>query len=169
MLQKPPSSSAHNSHVGSLQTLFTAAAAMTKFIASPDHPEDKEKLEEVNLSDCTTEPVVSQNANTNKSPPPTATPTSNRAKADNKVSSKMVDRVLENSLAFETEAQVMERAKIKDMLGGVEPEEVLTGMAFERKNRKDMASHTFWNTQPVARFGTNRLSAYLNFVSTIID
>lgn len=142
---------------------------MTKFIVSPDHPEDKEKFGEINISDCITEPVVSQNANTNKSPPPTATPASNRAKADNKVSGNMTDRILENSLAFETEAQVMERAKIKDMLGGVKPEEVLTGMASGRKNRKDMASHTFWNTQPVARFGTNRSPAYLNFASITID
>lgn len=134
---------------------------MPKFIAFPDHPEDEEKLEEVNLSDCTTEP-------TNKSPPPIATPTSDWAKADNKVSGNMVDRILENSLAFATEVQVIERAKIKDMLGGVKPE-VLTGMASGSKNQKDMASHTFWNTQPVARFGMDRLSAYLKFVSTIID
>lgn len=142
---------------------------MTEFITPPDHPEGKEKLGEVNFSDCITEPVVSQNANANKSPPPTATPASNRTKADNKVSGNMVDRILENSLAFETEAQVMERAKIKDMLGGVKPGEVLTRMASGRKNRKDMAGHTFWNTQPVVRFGTNRSPAYLSSASTIID
>ena len=71
-----------------------------------------------------------------------------------KLSKEQLQMLLDSNPALrkELEGKGKEKMDVEAMLKKLNVSELLTGMAPGGKNRKDMASHTFWRTQPVPSF-----------------
>jgi glycylpeptide N-tetradecanoyltransferase len=72
------------------------------------------------------------------------------------ITSEQLQQVLELNPALkkEVEAQTkgMDQAQVDEMIRRLNLSELLTGLNLTGKNKKDMASHKFWQTQPVPSF-----------------
>ncbi|KAI9783573.1 MAG: glycylpeptide N-tetradecanoyltransferase [Peltula sp. TS41687] len=77
---------------------------------------------------------------------------SSKKVAEKKLSGPTLDQLLEDNPSLASEFGGMPREKLQEMLEKVDLSEMLTGLAVGGKNKKDMASYKFWQTQPVPRF-----------------
>lgn len=97
-----------------------------------------------------------------------ASASSGSANPASKLTTEMVEQLLEMNPSLKGEVAGMDKEKaaealkkldVADLLTGMvratsEPSSALTGMqSVSGKNQKDMASYKFWQTQPVPRFG----------------
>lgn len=64
----------------------------------------------------------------------------------------MIDSLLRMNPALAGELAGMDKDKAAEMLTKMNIAELLTGLSIGKKNKKDMASYKFWQTQPVPRF-----------------
>ena len=69
-----------------------------------------------------------------------------------KLTPEMVEQLLEMNPSLKGELSGMDKDTAAETLRTLEVADLLTGMSVNGKNRKDMASYKFWQTQPVPRF-----------------
>ncbi|KAL8665156.1 MAG: hypothetical protein Q9168_007759 [Polycauliona sp. 1 TL-2023] len=69
-----------------------------------------------------------------------------------KLTTEMVEQLLEMNPSLKGEVAGMDREKAAEALKKLDVADLLTGMSVSGKNQKDMASYKFWQTQPVPRF-----------------
>ncbi|KAI9826743.1 MAG: glycylpeptide N-tetradecanoyltransferase [Sarea resinae] len=69
-----------------------------------------------------------------------------------KLDSGTLQQLLENNPSLKNEVGGMSKDKAEQMLKKLNLNELLTGMSIGGKNKTDMASYKFWQTQPVPRF-----------------
>ncbi|KAL9017453.1 MAG: hypothetical protein Q9185_005215 [Variospora sp. 1 TL-2023] len=69
-----------------------------------------------------------------------------------KLTTEMVEQLLEMNPSLKNEVAGMDKEKAADALKKLDVADLLTGMSVSGKNQKDMASYKFWQTQPVPRF-----------------
>ena len=67
----------------------------------------------------------------------------------------MIESLMEMNPALKNELASMDKDKAAELLSNLDISQLMTGLAIGGKNQKDMASYKFWQTQPVARFGTD--------------
>ncbi|RPA98148.1 N-myristoyl transferase [Choiromyces venosus 120613-1] len=65
----------------------------------------------------------------------------------------ILEQLLKQNPGLASEVQGLDTKKLDELMKGMALKDVLTGMPAGGKNRKDMASYKFWNTQPVPKFG----------------
>lgn len=74
------------------------------------------------------------------------------AKPNPKITSAMADKLLDMNPALAGDLANLDRSKAKDAIKQMDVNELMTGMSLGGKNKKDMDSYKFWQTQPVPRF-----------------
>ncbi|KAL8760054.1 MAG: hypothetical protein Q9184_003436 [Pyrenodesmia sp. 2 TL-2023] len=77
---------------------------------------------------------------------------SSSANPASKLTTEMVEQLLEMNPSLKSEVAGMEKEKAAEALKKLDVADLLTGMSVSGKNQKDMASYKFWQTQPVPRF-----------------
>ena len=79
----------------------------------------------------------------------------NEAKSgeSSKMTSELVQRLLETNPALKKDLDGLSKEQATDEAKKLDMSDLLTGLAPQSKNQKDMAGYKFWSTQPVARFG----------------
>ena len=83
---------------------------------------------------------------------PAGEDTSGAAKPNPQITSAMAERLLDMNPALAGEVGKVDRSQAKDILRHMNVNELMTGMSLGGKNKTDMASYKFWQTQPVPRF-----------------
>ena len=78
--------------------------------------------------------------------------TSSSSNPASKLTSEMVEQLLEMNPSLKGEVAGMDKEKATETLKKLDVADLLTGMSVSGKNHKDMASYKFWQTQPVPRF-----------------
>ena len=63
-----------------------------------------------------------------------------------------LEKVLEGNPALKSQAAAMSPIQLSELMKTMSVGDLLTGSSLGGKNRKDMASHAFWKTQPVMTF-----------------
>ncbi len=81
----------------------------------------------------------------------------------------MADSLLEMNPALRGELGSLDKSKAREMLKKMNLSDLLTGMSIGGKNQKDMASHKFWQTQPVPRFDEKADDHKADGPITIVD
>jgi glycylpeptide N-tetradecanoyltransferase len=74
------------------------------------------------------------------------------SKSDRKLTPNMIDSLLQMNPALASELAGMDKDKAAEALTKLNVADLLTGLSLGNKNKKDMASYKFWQTQPVPRF-----------------
>ena len=74
------------------------------------------------------------------------------AKPAQKLTDEMVEQLLEMNPSLKAEIAGMDKKTATEALKNLDVADLLSGMAVGGKNKKDMASYKFWQTQPVPRF-----------------
>jgi glycylpeptide N-tetradecanoyltransferase len=74
------------------------------------------------------------------------------SKPASQMSDSSIQTLLEMNPSLKGELAGMPPAQAQEMLKKMDINQLLTGMALNNKNQKDMASYKFWATQPVVRF-----------------
>lgn len=69
-----------------------------------------------------------------------------------KMTDQAIDALLELNPSLKGDLAGLPADKRKEMLKKMDLSELLTGLTMNKSNQKDMASHKFWQTQPVPRF-----------------
>ncbi|KAJ5778205.1 hypothetical protein N7520_001451 [Penicillium odoratum] len=69
-----------------------------------------------------------------------------------KISPKMIESLMNMNPALKNELASMDQDKATQLLANMDMSQLLTGLSLDGKNKKDMASYKFWQTQPVPRF-----------------
>ncbi|KAL8716678.1 MAG: hypothetical protein Q9225_006014 [Loekoesia sp. 1 TL-2023] len=82
----------------------------------------------------------------------TASGSSSAANPASKLTTGMVEQLLEMNPSLKGEVAGMDKEKAAEALKKLDVADLLTGMSVSGKNQKDMASYKFWQTQPVPRF-----------------
>ncbi|KAL8778246.1 MAG: hypothetical protein Q9213_007498 [Squamulea squamosa] len=77
---------------------------------------------------------------------------SGSANPASKLTTEMVEQLLEMNPSLKGEVAGMDKEKAAEALKKLDVADLLTGMSVSGKNQKDMASYKFWQTQPVPRF-----------------
>ncbi|CEN61820.1 Putative Glycylpeptide N-tetradecanoyltransferase [Aspergillus calidoustus] len=70
-----------------------------------------------------------------------------------KLTPQAAEAMLENNPALQNELSGMDKDKAVEAIRKMDISELLTGLSLTGKNKKDMASFKFWQTQPVPKFG----------------
>ena len=73
-----------------------------------------------------------------------------------KTSDRNVQTILDANPALKGELSNMRPDQAKELLRKMNIEQLLTGMSISGNNQKDMASHKFWQTQPVPRLDESK-------------
>ncbi|KAL8917650.1 MAG: hypothetical protein Q9208_007831 [Pyrenodesmia sp. 3 TL-2023] len=81
-----------------------------------------------------------------------ASGSSSSANPASKLTTEMVEQLLEMNPSLKNEVAGMDKEKAAEALKKLDVADLLTGMSVSGKNQKDMASYKFWQTQPVPRF-----------------
>ncbi|CAL8576697.1 glycylpeptide N-tetradecanoyltransferase [Xanthoria parietina] len=81
-----------------------------------------------------------------------ASASSGSANPASKLTTEMVEQLLEMNPSLKGEVAGMDKEKAAEALKKLDVADLLTGMSVSGKNQKDMASYKFWQTQPVPRF-----------------
>ncbi|KAM5472846.1 glycylpeptide N-tetradecanoyltransferase [Microsporum audouinii] len=68
------------------------------------------------------------------------------------LSTKAAQALMESNPALKGEFAGMDKEKAAELMRKMDIKELLAGLAVNPKNKKDMASYKFWQTQPVIRF-----------------
>ena len=74
------------------------------------------------------------------------------AKPASKMSDSSIKTLLEMNPSLKGELGKMSQSQQQEALKKMDVSQLLTGLALNNKNQKDMASYKFWQTQPVPRF-----------------
>ncbi|KAF2840518.1 glycylpeptide N-tetradecanoyltransferase [Patellaria atrata CBS 101060] len=84
----------------------------------------------------------------------TGSQVSSSSSSEPQLSAGQLQQVLQANPALKSELETLggDQKKIEEMMRKLKASDLLTGMAVGGKNQKDMASHTFWKTQPVPKF-----------------
>jgi Myristoyl-CoA:protein N-myristoyltransferase, N-terminal domain len=77
---------------------------------------------------------------------------SSDGKSDAKLTPNTVESLLPMNPSLRGELAGMDQAEAADTIRKMNIADLLTGLSLGGKNQKDMASHKFWQTQPVPRF-----------------
>lgn len=75
-----------------------------------------------------------------------------KSNATVELSSNAAQALMEMNPALKGELAGLDKDKAADIMRKMDISELLTGLAMNSKNQKDMASYKFWQTQPVIRF-----------------
>lgn len=75
-----------------------------------------------------------------------------KSKPTVELSGDAAQALMEMNPALKGEFAGMDKEKAAEMMRRMDISELLTGLALNSKNQKDMASYKFWQTQPVIRF-----------------
>ncbi|KAF2436878.1 N-myristoyl transferase [Tothia fuscella] len=78
------------------------------------------------------------------------------SKTSGSVTAEQFQQLLDNNPALKAEVGHMDPANVKEMMKNLDLNTILTGATVDGKNKKDMASYKFWQTQPVPSFDEAR-------------